>query len=133
MPVYGPFASATGARSTSVTVIAVEAIAMPPFPSLARNVTLYVPAWVKLGVQLNVPEVPPAFAVNVAPVGSPRAVSVMVSPSGSEAVTMKVMRLPSAPDAVAGAVTVGFWLALPTVMTVVAEPERAFDAVKVTL
>ncbi len=39
----------------------------------------------------------------------------------------------SAPEAVAGAVTTGARSTLVTVIAVVAEPERAFVAVKVTL
>ena len=85
------------------------------------------------GVQLNVPEVLEAFAVNVAPAGSGEAVRlVMAFPSGSVADTVKVISVFSAPEAVAGAVTTGARSTAPTVMTVVAEPERAFDAVKVT-
>ena len=86
------------------------------------------------GVQLNVPEVFEAFAVNVAPAGSGAPESeAMASPSGSEAVTVKLISVPSLPEAVAGAVTVGARSTLVTVIAVVAEPERAFDAVNVTL
>jgi hypothetical protein len=56
----------TGARSTLFTVIVVAAV--PESPFAAVNVTVYVPACVKLGVQLNVPDVFPAPAVNVLPV-----------------------------------------------------------------
>ena len=57
----------------------------------------------------------------------------IASPSGSEAVTGTVSRLPACTVAVAGAVTAGAWSALVTVIAVVAEPERAFAAAKVTL
>jgi hypothetical protein len=79
----------TGARSTlfTVTVVAAE----PDRAFVAVTVTVYVPACVKLGVQLNVPDVFPAFAVNVLPVvaGLLAAVrDVIASPSGSDAVTV---------------------------------------------
>jgi hypothetical protein len=79
----------TGARSTlfTVTVVAAE----PERAFVAVTVTVYVPACVKLGVQLNVPDVFPAPAVNVLPVvaGLLAAVrDVIASPSGSAAVTV---------------------------------------------
>ena len=86
-----------------------------------------------VGVQLNVPDVWAAFDVNVAPVGSGAAVSVvMASPSGSAAVTVKVKSVFAGVLAVAGAVTTGARSTLVTVIAVVAVPESAFDAVKVT-
>jgi hypothetical protein len=91
---------------------------------------------VKLGVHENVPLVFAAFAVKVLPVvaGEEAAVNELIaSPSGSFADTVKVMSVPSFPDAVAGAVTVGARSTLVTVTTVEAEPERAFDAVTVTV
>jgi len=131
-PVYGPPAFAVGGRFTSVTVIAV--LAEPERAFAAVNVTLYVPDWEKVGVQLNVPDVWAAFDVNVAPDGSGEAVRlVMASPSGSDADTVKVISVFSAPETVAGAVTTGLRSILLTMMLVVAEPERAFVAVKVTL
>ena len=88
----------------------------------------------KDGVHENVPDVLVAFAVNVAPAGSAEAVRLVIaSPSGSDAVTTKVISVFSAPVAVAGAVTTGARSTLVTVMTVVAEPESVFVAVKVTL
>src|SRR5512143_1778900 len=70
-----------GARSTFVTVICVRAEPLSVFDAV--NVTLYVPACVKVGVQLNVPLVNDAFGVNVAPVGSGDAVSDVIAwPSG---------------------------------------------------
>ena len=88
----------------------------------------------KDGVHENVPDVFVAFAVNVAPAGKPVAVRlVIVSPSGSEAVTVKVISGFSAPVTVAGAVTTGARSTLVTVMLVVAEPESVFVAVNVTL
>ena len=72
--------------------------------------------------------------MNVAPAGSGAAVrEAMASPSGSAADTVKVISVPSAPEAVAGAVTTGARSTLFTVMLVEAEPERAFDAVNVTV
>ena len=88
----------------------------------------------KFGVQLNVPDVLAAFAVNVAPAGSGAAVSdAIASPSGSAALTVNVISEFSAPEAVAGAVTTGARSTLVTVIAVVAEPLSAFDAVNVTL
>src|SRR5688572_9115970 len=98
----------------------------------AVNVTLYVPACVKDGVHEKVPEVFAAFFVNVAPAGRGAATRfVIASPSGSDADTVKVISVFSAPPAVAGAVTTGARSVSVTVMFVVAEPESAFDAVKV--
>ena len=88
----------------------------------------------KLGVQLNVPDVLVPFAVNVAPVGSGAAVRLVIAlASGSLAVTVKVISVFSAPETDAGAVTTGARSPCVTVMTVVAEPVRAFVAVNVTL
>ena len=80
------------------------------------------------------PEVFPAPAVNVAPAGRGAAVRVEIaSPSGSDAVTVKVISVFSAPEAVAGATTTGARSELVTVIAVDAEPDRAFEAVNVTL
>jgi hypothetical protein len=99
-------ATTTGARSTLVTVIVVDAEPERAFEAV--NVTLYVPACVKDGVHEKVPEVFAAFFVNVAPAGRPVATRfVMASPSGSDAVTVKVISVFSAPEAVAGATTTG--------------------------
>src|SRR6266853_4320082 len=101
---------------------------------VAVNVTLNVPVCALVGVQLNVPDVLPAPAVKVAPVGSGAAVSdVMASPSGSAAVTVNVMRTLEEPLTVAGAVTTGARSVFVTVIAVVAVPVMAFVAVKVTL
>jgi len=122
----------TGARSPFETVIAV--VAEPVRAFVAVNVTLNVPVCVLDGVQLNVPDVNEAFAVNVAPVGSGAAVrDAMASPSGSAAVTVNVMRTLEEPLTVAGAVTTGARSVLVTVIAVAAVPESAFDAVNVTL
>ena len=123
----------TGARSTLFTVIAVVAEPLRAFDAV--NVTLVVPDCVKSGVQLNVPEVFEALAVNVAPDGSGAAVRLVIaSPSLSTAETVNSISVFSSPEAVAGAVTAGgLSPAGKTVMTVVAEPVRAFAAVKVTL
>jgi hypothetical protein len=98
------------------------------------KVTLYVPSCVLFGVQLNVPDVLAAFFVNVAPVGSGAAVRlVMASPSGSTADTVNVSRTFVGPLTDDGAVTTGARSELVTVIVVDAEPERAFEAVNVTL
>jgi hypothetical protein len=121
----------TGARSPFVTVIAV--VAEPERAFDAVNVTLNEPVCALVGVQLNVPEVFAAFAVNVAPAGSGAPVSdAIASPSGSEAVTVKVRSEFEAPEAVAGAVTTGARSVFVIVIAVVAEPLSAFEAVKVT-
>jgi hypothetical protein len=89
----------TGGRSPgSSTVITVRAVPESAFDAV--NVTEYVPAWVRLGVQLNVPDVQVAFGVNVLPVvaGELAAVSKSIaSPSGSVAVTVNVRLFPSCP------------------------------------
>jgi len=82
-------ATTTGARSTlfTVTVVAAE----PDKAFDAVTVTVYVPACVNVGVQLNVPLVLPAPAVNVLPVvaGEEAAVKDVIAwPSGSAAVTV---------------------------------------------
>ena len=79
-------------------------------PSLAVKVTVYDPACVNVGVQLNVPDVFPAFVVNVLPVvgGLLAAVNeTIASPSGSAADTVNVSREFSLVALVAGAVTTG--------------------------
>jgi hypothetical protein len=116
----------------TVTVVAAE----PERAFDAVNVTVYVPACVVVGVHANVPEVFEAFAVNVLPVvaGEEAAVNdAIASPSGSAADTVKLPATPSLKDAVAGAVTTGARSTLFTVIAVEAEPERAFDAVNVTV
>jgi hypothetical protein len=121
----------TGARSPFEIVIAV--VAEPERAFDAVKVTLNVPVCALVGVQLNVPDVFVAFFVKVAPVGSGAATRfVIASPSGSAADTVKVRSVLDGPPAVAGAVTTGARSTLVTVMLVVAEPESAFDAVKVT-
>jgi hypothetical protein len=98
-------------------------------PSLAVNVTLYVPACALFGVHENVPLVLPAFVVNVLPVvaGEEDAVNeASVAASASDAVTTKVRRLPSVTDCVAGAVTTGARFTLFTVIAVDAVAETPF-------
>jgi hypothetical protein len=115
-----------------VTVVAAE----PDRAFDAVNVTVYVPACVVVGVHANVPEVLPAFVVKLLPVvaGEEAAVNeAIASPSGSAADTVKLPAVPSVKDAVAGAVTTGARSTLFTVIAVEAEPERAFDAVNVTV
>ena len=82
------------------------------------------------------PLVLPAPAVNVPPavMAVPEAVSEVIAwPSGSEAVTVKVISVFSFPEAVAGAVTTGARSPFVTVTFVVAEPVRAFVAVKIAV
>src|SRR5512138_2252315 len=125
-------ATTTGARSPFVTVMTVVALPVRAFDAV--NVTLNVPVCALVGVQLNVPEVCAAFAVNVAPEGSGAPVSVAIaSPSGSAAVTVKVRSEFEAPEAVAGAVTTGARSVLLIVIAVVAEPLSALVATKVAL
>jgi hypothetical protein len=89
---------------------------------------------VKLGLHEKVPLVLPAPAVKVLPAGKEAAVNEVIAwPSGSAADTVKVISVFSAPEAVAGAVTTGARSTLLTVTTVAAVPDRAFDAVKVTV
>jgi hypothetical protein len=102
----------------------------------AESCTEYGPACVKPGVQENVPEVFPGPATKEPPAttAGPEAISdAIASPSGSEAVTPNVNKLPSEPVTDDGAATMGGALGLPTVMVVVAEPDRALDAVNVTV
>jgi hypothetical protein len=84
---------------------------------------------VELGVQLNVPDVFPAFAVNVLPVVAGELAAVreaIVWPSGSTADTVNVRLIPSFTLCVAGAVTTGARSATSfTVITVAAVPVRA--------
>jgi hypothetical protein len=116
----------------TVRVVAAE----PERAFAAVNVSVYVPACASEGVQLNVPDVFPAPAVNVLPVvaGVLTSVSVVIAwPSGSAAVTVTVPAVPVVKEAVAGAVTTGARSTLFTVTVVAAEPERAFVAVTVTV
>src|SRR6185436_9081953 len=86
----------TGARSGFMMLMLV--VAEPDKAFDAVKVTEKLPVWELVGVQLNVPDVLAAFAVNVAPVGSGVAVSdAMASPSGSDAVTVNVTRTFGAP------------------------------------
>jgi hypothetical protein len=114
------------------TVITVDAVPLNAF--VAVNVTVYVPDCEKFGVQLNVPEVFPVPGVNVAPVGSPEAASVVIAcPSGSDADTVNVSSAFSFTVWVGGAVTVGARSTLFTVITVWADPLSVFVAVNVTV
>jgi len=126
-------AATTGLRSMGLMVICVTADPVKVF--VAVNVTLYVPAWVKLGVQENVPAVLAALAVNVANWGRGAAVSdAIASPSGSTAVTPNESGAPSFPVSEAGAVTTGGRSQpLQTAIAVAADPDKAFAAVNVTL
>ena len=86
---------------------------------------------------MNVPDVKEAFAVNVAPevMAVPEAVrDVITSPSGSAADTVKDVGTPTFAATVAGAVTNGARpQPLHTMIDVVAERDKAFEAVNVTL
>jgi len=122
----------TGGKSQLRTVIAVAAVPDSAFDAV--NVTLYVPGWAKVGVQLNVPDVFATLFVNVAPNGSGAAVRfVITSPSGSLAVTVKVRDVLGHTCSEFGAVTTGGRSQLRTKIAVVADPVNAFDAVNVTL
>ena len=119
----------TGALPVPI-VIAVDA--EPERAFAAVKVTAKDP--VEAGVQLNVPDVLPPPAVNVAPavMAVPAAVSeVIACASGSFAETVNDIAIPTDPFCVAGAVTVGALSTLFTVIAVDAEPERAFVAVNV--
>ena len=121
-----------GGRSPAVTVSVVAA--EPDRAFEAVNVSVNVP--VTAGVQLNVPDVFPAPAVNVLPVVAGLLASVndvIAWPSGSAAVTVTVSGLPETPEAVAGAVTTGARSPLVTVSVVAAEPKSAFVAVNVSV
>ena len=99
----------------------------------AVNVTLCVPTWALVGVQLNVPDVLVAFAVNVAPKKRGAAVSeAMASPSGSAALTVNGQDVRGRADRRRGR-DHRSWSVFAIVIAVEAEPERAFDAVNVTL
>ena len=82
------------------------------------------------------PLVLPAPAVKLLPVvaGDEAAVNELIaSPSGSDADTVKLPATPWLKDWLAGAVTTGARSTLFTVTIVAAVPERAFDAVTVTV
>ena len=57
----------------------------------------------------------------------------MASPSGSRAVTVKLTVPPGATNRLFGALTIGGRSTLMTWITVLAVPERAFEARKLTL
>jgi hypothetical protein len=121
----------TGARSPIVMFVVAE----PESAFTAVNVTAKTPVWVVDGVQLNVPDVFVAFDVNVAPEGKGAAVSEVIrSPSGSTALTVKLMGVPEIPATDDGAVTIGGRKQLGLMeMLVTAEPESKFEPVNVTL
>jgi hypothetical protein len=90
---------------------------------------------VKLGVHEKLAKPFEAFTVKTLPVvgGDEAAVNELIaSPSGSFAVTLKLMFVFSSPDAVAGAVTVGARSTLATATVVLAVPDSEFEAVKST-
>jgi hypothetical protein len=122
-------ATTTGARSTFTTVKVVAAVPVSAGATdVAEKVIVYVPDCVKLGVQLNVPVVFPAPAVNVLPVvaGELAAVKEAIAwPSGSDADTVIVMSVFSFPEAVAGATTTGARSTFTTVKVVAAVPVSA--------
>src|SRR5206468_13025514 len=122
--------------STFVTVIRV--LADPDSAFEAVNVTVYDPPSLKPGVQLKVPVVLSTPGVNTAwfPVGRPvRSAlrAVMASPSGSEAVTFTVITPFSSPLISTGAITTGARSTFVTVIRVFAVPDKAFEAVNVTV
>jgi len=111
-----------GGRSPVVTVSVVAADPDSAFEAV--NVSVNVP--VIEGVQLKVPDVFPAPAVNVLPVVAGLLASVnevIAFPSGSTAVTVTVTGLPVVPEARPGAVTVGARSTLFTVIAVDAVAE----------
>ena len=127
-----PGAVTTGGWFFSLTVIAVVAEAVKLF--VAVNVTSYSPTSLFVGDHVSVPVVFPGPAANVAPDGTPDAVSEPIaSPSGSTAVMFSLNVLPTTAAAVGGAVTTGARSTLFTVITVFAEPLKALLAVKVTV
>ncbi len=123
-----------GGLSAGAPIVSVVA-AEPDRAFAAVNVSVNVP--VIPGVQLNVPDVFPAPAVNVEPVVAGVLTSVkdvIAWPSGSVAVTViGVIAVPDVPEAEAGAVTTGARSTLFTVTVVAAVPESAFVAVTVTV
>ena len=70
---------------------------------------LYIPAWIKLGVQLKLP-VPLPLSINVAPLGSDDVVKVGVVASGSVAETENARFIFSVVDCAPIAVSTGDWL-----------------------
>jgi hypothetical protein len=97
----------TGAWSPG-TLTVITVLAEPVRELLAVNVTVCVPAAPVVGVHVSVPLKFPAAGVNVAPAGTPEAVSELIAfPSGSPAITLTVSGWFSATAAVGGAVTNG--------------------------
>jgi hypothetical protein len=125
----------TGVPQALSTVMLVVADPVNAFDAV--KVAEYEPAFWKVGVQLNVPDVFVALATKVPPavMAVPDAVKeLMASPSGSTADTVKARREPSQTDSVAGAVTCGGRSHIEpckTVIAVVADPLKEFEAVKV--
>src|SRR5262249_3492565 len=128
--VRGAGAVTAGGRSSEV-----EVDALPVSALAAVNITVNGPAGPPaLGVQLNVPLVCAPFEMNVAPGGSPDAVSdAMASRSASEAVTVKLSGTPTAALCEAGATTTGARSTFATEIDVLAEPLRTFAPVNVTV
>src|SRR2546425_70987 len=119
--------SATVAVAGDVTVgaplvtilIAVVAEAVKLFAAV--NVTSYSPTSLFVGNHVSVPVLFPGSAANVAPDGTPDAVSEPIaSPSGSTAVMFSLSVLPTTAPTVSGAVTTGARSTLFTVITVFA-------------
>src|SRR5574341_288956 len=81
--VLEPMEPKTGARLTLVTVIATTSVSIK-LPSDTLKVTLYTPAWVKLGLKVNEPA-PLPLSKKVALVGTLTAVKVNGVKSGSVA------------------------------------------------
>lgn len=72
--------------------------------SVAMKITVYVPVWLGLGVQLKIL----VKESKVAPCGSPDAVKMILSPgSGSVAFTVNVMMLPALIVLSAGVLSIG--------------------------
>src|SRR3989338_1656682 len=96
-------------------------------PSLAVKMTVYVPDWVNPGVQLRV------LPLNDAPAGSPAAVMVTASPSGSEAAIPNCKSCPSLTALLPIAPRTGARFTLLTITRIVSESvDTPSETVKVT-
>jgi len=136
-PLAVPGAVTTGARFTFVTVIDVDADPASAFAAVKLTGYADPPPSEKVGVHVNVPDVCASFEAKAPslPAGklARSAVSeAIASPSGSDADTVNVISVCSAPLAVPGAVTTSARSTFVTVIDVDADPASAFAAVKLT-
>ena len=95
-----------------LTVIVIASDAVSPFPSLTVNVTVWLPASLLPGVQLNV------LSESEEPEGLPDTEYVNVSPSASEPDSANDNAVPSTTDLLPILLNVGFWLVLLTVIVI---------------